>query len=134
MRRRDLFTNYSLLVLADQLPPLSAQTVTPQMQQDFERIAPSGKPPRANALREPNMALVDLNCDLFVAGGGLAGVCTAIAAARHGAKVVLVQDRSRLGGNSSSEVKMHIVGADSHTGRPGWRKAALWRNCVWPTR
>ena len=125
MRRRDLFTNYSLIVLADQLPPLPAQTVSPQMQRDFDRIAPPGKPGRAGVLHEPNMALVDLNCDLLVAGGGLAGVCTAIAAARHGAKVVLLQDRSRLGGNSSSEVKMHIVGADSHTGRPGWRESGL---------
>ena len=60
-----------------------------------------------------------------MAGGGLAGVCAAIAAARHGARVVLVQDRSRLGGNSSSEVKMHVVGANQHTGRPGWRESGL---------
>jgi hypothetical protein len=60
-----------------------------------------------------------------VAGGGLAGVSAAIAAARHGVKVVLVQDRSRLGGNSSSEVKMHVVGANCHKGRPGWREGGL---------
>jgi hypothetical protein len=42
-----------------------------------------------------------------------------------GAKVILVQDRSRLGGNSSSEVKMHIVGADMHGARPGWRESGL---------
>lgn len=74
---------------------------------------------------EPNMALIDLSCDLLVAGGGMAGVCAAVAAARHGVKVVLVQDRSRLGGNSSSEVKMHIVGADMHGSRPGWREGGL---------
>ncbi|OJW22088.1 MAG: hypothetical protein BGO49_14805 [Planctomycetales bacterium 71-10] len=71
------------------------------------------------------MTLVDLECDLLVAGGGPAGVCAALAAARNGAKVVLVQDRSRLGGNSSSEVKMHIVGANMHTGRPGWREGGI---------
>ena len=48
-----------------------------------------------------------------------------MAAARNGAKVVLVQDRSRLGGNSSSEVKMHVVGANYHKGRPGWREGGL---------
>jgi hypothetical protein len=74
---------------------------------------------------EPRMTLVDLKCDLFIAGGGMAGVCAAVAAARHGVKVVLVQDRSRLGGNSSSEVKMHIVGADIHGHRPGWREGGL---------
>ena len=59
------------------------------------------------------MTQVNFDADILVAGGGVAGVCAAIAAARHGAKVVLLQDRSRLGGNSSSEVKMHVVGADS---------------------
>ncbi|MGC8990567.1 MAG: FAD-dependent oxidoreductase, partial [Verrucomicrobiia bacterium] len=34
-------------------------------------------------------------------------------------------DRSRLGGNSSSEVKMHVVGADCSGGRPGWREGGL---------
>lgn len=58
-----------------------------------------------------------LDCDVLVAGGGPAGVPCAIAAARGGAKVVLVQDRPVLGGNASSEIRMHIVGADQHGGR-----------------
>jgi hypothetical protein len=53
----------------------------------------------------------ELECDLLVAGGGVAGVCCALAAARLGARVVLCQDRPVLGGNASSEVRMHIVGA-----------------------
>src|SRR5512133_2850661 len=69
------------------------------------------------------MREVRLDTDVLVAGGGLAGVCAAIAAARHGARVVLVQDRSRLGGNSSSEVKRLVVGANS--GRAGWREGGL---------
>jgi hypothetical protein len=60
-----------------------------------------------------------LTCDLLVAGGGLAGVCCALAAARLGVKVILVQDRSVLGGNASSEIRMHIVGATGlHAGIP----------------
>ena len=66
-----------------------------------------------------------IETDFLVAGGGLAGVCAAIAAARRGSRVVLVQDRSVLGGNASSEVKMHIVGADCHGGRPGCRESGL---------
>lgn len=84
--------------------------------------------PEATASRfsgELNMAVRDLASDVLIAGGGMAGVCAALAAARNGAKVVLVQDRSRLGGNSSSEVKMHIVGADIHGARPGWREGGL---------
>lgn len=53
-----------------------------------------------------------LTCDVLVAGGGTAGVSAAIAAARCGARVVLCQDRPVLGGNASSEIRMHIVGAD----------------------
>jgi hypothetical protein len=66
-----------------------------------------------------------LETDFLVAGGGLAGVCAAIAAARHGARVVLLQDRSVLGGNASSEIKMHAVGADCHGKKPGARESGL---------
>jgi len=66
-----------------------------------------------------------IETDLLVAGGGMSGVCAAIAAARQGIKVVLVQDRSVLGGNASSEIRMHIVGADQHGGRKGWRESGL---------
>jgi hypothetical protein len=54
----------------------------------------------------------DLTCDILVAGGGPAGVPCALAAARLGARVILCQDRPVLGGNASSEVRMHIVGAN----------------------
>lgn len=52
-----------------------------------------------------------LNCDLCVVGGGLAGSFAALAAARDGAKVVLIQDRPMLGGNASSEIRMWVRGA-----------------------
>jgi hypothetical protein len=67
----------------------------------------------------------ELKCDLLVAGGGMAGLCAALSAARNGARVVLVQDRSVLGGNASSEIKMHIVGADSHGTKPGRRESGI---------
>lgn len=51
--------------------------------------------------------------DICVVGGGLAGTLAAIAAARHGAKVVLMQDRPVLGGNASSEVRMWVSGSGS---------------------
>jgi len=74
---------------------------------------------------EPYMQTEDLETDLLVAGGGLSGICAALAAARNGIRVVLVQDRSVLGGNSSSEIRMHVVGADSHNSRPGWREGGI---------
>ena len=51
------------------------------------------------------------NTDVCVIGGGLAGICAAIAAARTGARVVLMQDRPMLGGNASSEIRMWVSGA-----------------------
>lgn len=62
----------------------------------------------------------ELSCDVLIAGGGPAGVPCALAAARNGAKVILCQDRPVLGGNASSEVRMHIVGANamSFRGKP----------------
>lgn len=56
------------------------------------------------------------HAEFAVIGGGLSGVCTAITAARRGVKVVLIQDRPVLGGNSSSEVRLWILGATSHLG------------------
>lgn len=50
--------------------------------------------------------------DLAVVGGGTAGICAAIAAARLGVKVALINDRPVLGGNSSSEVRVNVGGAD----------------------
>ncbi|EWH10219.1 FAD dependent oxidoreductase [Catenovulum agarivorans DS-2] len=58
----------------------------------------------------------NISTDFVVAGGGLAGVCAAIAAARNGSKVVLIQDRPVLGGNASSEVRVWALGATSHMG------------------
>lgn len=54
---------------------------------------------------------IEHRAGLCVVGGGLAGLCTAIAAARHGVQVVLMQDRPVLGGNSSSEIRMWVAGA-----------------------
>jgi hypothetical protein len=63
--------------------------------------------------------------DILVAGGGLAGICAALAAARNGASVILVQNRSRLGGNSSSEIRMHALGANSSQALRLWREAGI---------
>ena len=46
--------------------------------------------------------------DFVVIGGGMAGTCAAIAAARLGVQVALVQNRPVLGGNNSSEVRVHL--------------------------
>lgn len=71
--------------------------------------------------------------DFCVVGGGLAGMCAAIAAARHGAKVVLMQERPVLGGNASGEIRMWVCGASgSNVRETGILEELamenLWRN------
>jgi len=48
--------------------------------------------------------------DFVVVGGGVAGTCAAISAARQGCKVALIQNRPVLGGNNSSEVRVGLSG------------------------
>jgi hypothetical protein len=59
---------------------------------------------RKRALGLPDVAPEAAAYDLVVAGGGVAGVCCAVSAARLGLKVALIHDRPVLGGNNSSEV------------------------------
>ena len=72
----------------------------------MEGFAAEGRAPKS----------VRINSDLVIVGGGLAGTCAAITAARAGVKVALVQDRPVLGGNASSEVRLWALGATSHMG------------------
>ena len=48
--------------------------------------------------------------DLIVVGGGIAGICTALSAARSGGSVLLIHDREVLGGCNSSEVRVCLGG------------------------
>lgn len=68
------------------------------------------------ALEGRRLKRVHLSTDLAIAGGGVAGTCCAITAARAGIRVILVQDRPVLGGNASSEVRLWLLGATSHMG------------------
>jgi hypothetical protein len=78
-------------------------------------------PEKLDALQKERSRLTGLSLtpqfvgafDVIVAGGGAAGNCAALAAARLGAKTALIQDRPVLGGNSSSELGVPINGAGS---------------------
>ena len=52
-----------------------------------------------------------VEADFVVVGGGMAGLCAAVAAARNGTKTLIIQDRPMFGGNASSEIRMWICGA-----------------------
>ncbi len=55
-----------------------------------------------------------MNFDLVVVGGGIAGCAASIAAAEQGLKVALIHDRPVLGGNASSEIRVHTLGIYGH--------------------
>lgn len=67
----------------------------------------------------------DITYDVVVVGGGMAGICAAIAAARGGAHTALIHNRPVLGGNGSSEIRMHICGADCHGKRENARETGI---------
>jgi len=63
---------------------------------------------RAELLQLPDEPHLAGKFDFVVIGGGMAGTCAAISAARLGVKVALIQNRPVLGGNNSSEVRVHL--------------------------
>ena len=58
-----------------------------------------------------------ISADFCVIGGGISGLCAAVAAARHGLRTVLMHERPVLGGNASSEIRMWMCGADGADNR-----------------
>ena len=66
---------------------------------------------RAKLLNHPETPVLKDGYDIVVVGGGYGGLGTAIAAARMGAKVALIQNRPVLGGNGSSEIQVWAKGS-----------------------
>lgn len=60
--------------------------------------------------QEPLAPETEQSFDLVVTGGGIAGCAAAIGAAEQGLKVALIHDRPVLGGNASSEIRVHTLG------------------------
>jgi hypothetical protein len=80
-----------------------------------QSLVPPSKLPEMMAYRRQLLGHAELPADggeydLVVVGGGIAGICSAISAARADCRVALIQDRPVLGGNNSSEVRVGLSG------------------------
>lgn len=65
------------------------------------------------------------NYSFIVIGGGMSGLIAAIAAARGGVQTALVHNRPVLGGNASSEIRMHVCGAGTHGPKDNARETGI---------
>lgn len=65
---------------------------------------------RRKKLNLPAEAPLAGEYDLVVVGAGIAGMSAAVSAARLGCKVALLNDRPVIGGNNSSEIRVHLGG------------------------
>jgi hypothetical protein len=79
------------------------QLVPPNNEPELQRF-------RRTVLGQPDTPPEAGSYDLVVVGGGMAGCCAAVSAARLGCKVALIQDRPVWGGNNSSEVRVGLSG------------------------
>ena len=81
----------------------------------MDNVLPPNEREALTAFRKEKLGLPEVvpnagKFDLVVVGGGVAGTAAALTAARQGLKVALIQDRPVLGGNNSSEVRVHLGG------------------------
>ena len=85
----------------------SAPALTPPNGPNPSDHPPAGVAPRLGGyIRPGTIEIIHQKFDLVVVGGGISGTCAAISASRNGVNVALVHERSTLGGNSSSEVRL----------------------------
>ena len=63
--------------------------------------------------------------DFCVIGGGMPGLTAALECSQDGAKILLMHDRPVLGGNASSECRVHICGADLHNQHKNMRETGI---------
>lgn len=90
---------------------------------------------RRKALGLPDIPTLAGQYDLVVVGAGIAGMSAAVAAARLGCKVALINDRPVVGGNNSSEIRVHLggrieAGPYKELGNPIVRATA--QSVTWP--
>lgn len=108
MKRRDFFKKGTKGVVAASLFPIMGD-ISAQTSESSDRLFQEEELIKKGLKKDP-LRKKTLKPDVAVIGGGMSGISAAVAAARNGAKVVLVQDRPVLGGNASSEMRVTVNG------------------------
>ncbi|MBB6461707.1 FAD-dependent oxidoreductase [Flammeovirga kamogawensis] len=114
MKRRDFFKKSSGAVIASSLLPLTGnakekKNITFDVgDRDKDNWFQVGEGKKGVPNRNKT-----ISCDVVVVGAGIAGICAAVASARTGAKTILLSDRSVIGGNASSEIRVTVNGVQN---------------------
>lgn len=108
MKRRNFFKTTATGLGAASLIPLAGKAAAPTNAKG-ERVTDKWSQVGTGTTGLPNRKKT-VTYDVAVIGGGMAGISAAVSAARNGAKTVLIQDRSVLGGNASSEMRVTVNG------------------------
>ena len=114
MKRRNFLKRANFLALGALAVPHLSFASTPK-----EAVHAKGWKYLGSAKPAVPVRNISKECDIAVIGGGMAGICSAVAAARQGAKVILINDRPVLGGNASSEIRVTVNGAQTFKNKFG---------------
>ncbi len=115
MKRRSFFKTTATTAGAVGLISMNGDAAAPT-NENGQRVTDNGWFMASGKKGLPTRKLT-LTYDVAVIGAGMAGISAAVAAARTGAKTVLVQDRPVLGGNASSEMRVTVNGVPGLKGK-----------------
>ncbi|WP_303317283.1 FAD-dependent oxidoreductase [Flavivirga abyssicola] len=116
MKRREFFKKGTKAAVAAGVIPMVTASCAGSKDMAYDKVEDKWYHLGTGKSGTPNRKQT-VSYDVAVIGGGAAGICAAVAAARNGSKTVLVQDRPVLGGNASSEMRVHLNGVNNIKGK-----------------
>ncbi|XMO85890.1 FAD-dependent oxidoreductase [Algibacter sp. AS12] len=116
MKRRAFFKKGTIAAVATGVIPMVTASCAGSKDMVYDKIEDKWYHLGTGKSGTPNRKKT-INYDVAVIGGGAAGICAAVSAARNGSKTVLIQDRPVLGGNASSEIRVHLNGVNNINGK-----------------
>lgn len=116
MKRREFFKKGTKAAVAAGVIPMVTASCAGSKDMAYDKVEDKWYHLGTGKSGTPNRKQT-VSYDVAVIGGGAAGICAAVSAARNGSKTVLIQDRPVLGGNASSEMRVHLNGVNNIKGK-----------------